>query len=100
MKLMLLIVALATSGCQHASPRGSLSRPEISEERAVELAKAKFSELYPGRLIYYTISASDRLTPGSWYVLFTGTGPYALPGGYTPITVNKSTGEVTVLHSD
>src|SRR5215471_15763106 len=98
---LLLALLISFSGCcQPSESRHWGAVGGVSEQRAVELAKQKFSELYPGRLTEYKVSISGDLCKEAWYVLFTGTGKYAKPGGYTPIMVDKATGAIRVVGSD
>jgi hypothetical protein len=52
--------------------------------------------LYPTRINSYRISISGAVDKECWYVLFTGMGEYAVPGGYIAMLVNKKTGVVRV----
>ena len=94
----MLMVGLC--GCQVAKGGHAGGTGEISKKRALQLAKERFSELFPGRLKSYRVSMSSDLYEKAWYVLFTGTGEYAVPGGYTPMLVDKRTGQIKVLDSD
>jgi hypothetical protein len=87
-------------GCQLGKGGHGGGTGEISKTRALQLAKERFSELYPGRLKSYRISISSDLYDNAWYVLFTGTGEFAVPGGYTPMLVDKRTGHIRVVESD
>ena len=95
-----ILVAVALCGCQSSSPNQASAAHKVSKSRALDLAKQKFCEQYPGRLRAYKVSISSDLYKDAWYVLFTGTGDYAVPGGYTPMLVDKTTGRIEILHSD
>jgi hypothetical protein len=94
----ILIVVLMLCGCQSRGPN-HVEAQNVSKDQALQIAKQNFSEVYPGRLSSYEISVSGDYSKDDWYVLFTGTEEYARPGGYTPILVNKASGEVKVLGS-
>ena len=93
-----MIVAIC--GCQSTGSNQIGREGRVSKSRALEIAKQTFSELYPDRLSSYKVSISTYLYKDAWYVLFTGTGEYAAPGGYTPILIDKRNGKIQVFPSD
>ena|ERR1041384_1687544 len=94
--ILTAFLILFLTACRSPHSQTTEPQPLVSESQALELAKQKFSMLYPTRINSYRISISGALDKENWYILFTGMGEYAVPGGYTGILVNKKTGEVRV----
>ena len=95
--LCLTSLLISFFGCQSSRQVNPGKEPNVTRARALQIAKQEFSKLYPGPLREYQISISDDPDENAWYVLFTGTGDYAVPGGHTPILVDKVGGRVQVL---
>ena|ERR1017187_6908341 len=100
-KVNLLLIAtvllFVSFGC---APHSHQTGPTISKTDALNLAKVEFSKLYPERVGQYDIRITEDSDRDVWSVWFEGRGKYAVPGGYTLINVNRTTGKTEVAPSD
>ena len=76
------------------------ARGAIPKAEALSRAKREFAKLYPERVAQYDVRIIEDSEDDVWSVWFEGQGEYAVPGGYTRIDVNRTTGKTQVFPSD